>query len=61
MKIDRKFYEQFEEKVKSDEIIRELYEKGDVRAVEEYVHSNILLEKSAKMIFSLPSKWLNSP
>jgi len=42
MKIDRKFYEQFEEKVKSDEIIRELYEKGDVRAVEEYVRSNIL-------------------
>ena len=42
MKIDRKFYEQFEEKVKGDEIIRELYERGDVHAVEEYVRKNIL-------------------
>jgi len=42
MKIDRKFYEQFEERVKGDEIIRELYERGDVRAVEEYVRTNIL-------------------
>ena len=42
MKIDRKFYEQFEEKVKGDEIIRELYERGDIRAVEEYVRNSIL-------------------
>ncbi|MBM4305474.1 MAG: DEAD/DEAH box helicase [Deltaproteobacteria bacterium] len=42
MKIDRKFYEQFEEKVKGDEIIRTLYDRGDVRAVEEYVRNNIL-------------------
>ncbi len=51
MKIDRKFYEQFEEKVKGDEIIRELYERGDVRAVEEYVRNNIL--DKPKEFFSL--------
>lgn len=51
MKIDRKFYEQFEEKVKGDEIIRDLYERGDVRAVEEYVRNNIL--DKPKEFFSL--------
>jgi type I restriction enzyme R subunit len=41
MKIDRKFYEQFEEKVKKDHVVREFYERGDVRAAEEYVRQNL--------------------
>ncbi len=41
MKIDRKFYEQFEEKVKQNEVVRELYERGDIRSAEEYVRSNL--------------------
>ncbi len=41
MKIDRKFYEQFEEKVKKDSVVREYYERGDVRAAEEYVRQNL--------------------
>src|SRR5215813_1212589 len=41
MKIDRKFYEQFEEKVKKDNVVREYYERGDVRAAEEYVRQNL--------------------
>jgi len=41
MKIDRKFYEQFEEKVKKDGVVREHYERGDVRAAEEYVRQNL--------------------
>ena len=35
--IDRKFYEQFEEKVKQDEVVRTLYEKGDIKSAEERV------------------------
>jgi len=41
MKIDRKFYEQFEEKVKKDNVVREYYERGDVGAAEEYVRQNL--------------------
>jgi type I restriction enzyme R subunit len=41
MKIDRKFYEQFEEKVKKDSVVREYYERGDVHAAEEYVRKNL--------------------
>ena len=41
MKIDRKFYEQFEEKVKKDDVVREHYERGDIRAAEEYVRQNL--------------------
>ncbi len=41
MKIDRKFYEQFEEKVKKDNVVREYYERGDVRTAEEYVRQNL--------------------
>ena len=41
MKIDRKFYEQFEEKVKKDNVVREYYERGDVRGAEEYVRQNL--------------------
>ena len=35
MKIDRKFYEEFEEKVKKDNVVREHYERGNIRAAEE--------------------------
>ena len=41
MKIDRKFYEQFEQKVKKDEVARSYYERGDIRAAEEYVRNNL--------------------
>lgn len=39
MKIDRRFYEQFEEKVKKDDTVRALYEKGDIRSAEEHVRT----------------------
>ena len=39
MKIDRKFYELFEEKVKQDEVVRTLYEKGDIKSAEEHVRT----------------------
>jgi type I restriction enzyme R subunit len=39
MKIDRKFYEQFEEKVKQDKVARALYEKGDIRSAEDHVRT----------------------
>lgn len=41
MKIDRKFYDQFEEKVKEDEVVRDCYERGDIRAAEEQIKSNL--------------------
>ena len=41
MKIDRKFYEQFEEKVKKDEVARDYYDRGDIRAAEEYIRSHL--------------------
>jgi len=41
MKIDRKFYEQFEEKVKQDEKARTYYEQGDLRSAEEYIRNNL--------------------
>jgi type I restriction enzyme R subunit len=37
MKIDRKFYEQFEDKVKKDEVVRQYWDRGDIRAAEEYI------------------------
>lgn len=40
MKIDRKFYEQFEEKVKQDETVREFYERGDIRSAEDHIRAN---------------------
>ncbi len=39
MKIDRKFYEQFEEKVKQDAVVRTFYEKGDIRSAEDRVRT----------------------
>jgi type I restriction enzyme R subunit len=41
MKIDRKIYEQFEEKVKQDETARSYYEQGDFRSAEEYIRNNL--------------------
>lgn len=41
MKIDRKFYDQFEETVKNDDTVRKHYEQGDIKAAEEYIRENI--------------------
>ena len=41
MKIDRKFYDQFEQKVKKDEVIQNYYESGDIRAAEDYIRNNL--------------------
>ncbi len=41
MKIDRKFYDQFEETVKNDNTVREHYESGNVKAAEEYIRKNL--------------------
>ena len=41
MKIDRKFYDQFEETVKKDDTVREHYERGDIKAAEEYIRENL--------------------
>jgi len=41
MKIDRKFYDQFEQKIKKDEIVREHYERGDIRAAEDHIRNNL--------------------
>ncbi|HLG15663.1 MAG TPA: DEAD/DEAH box helicase family protein [Blastocatellia bacterium] len=41
MKIDRKFYEQFEERMKRDETVRTLYERGDIRLAEEHIRTTL--------------------
>ena len=41
MKIDRKFYDQFEETVKKDDTVRQHYERGNIKAAEEYIRNNI--------------------
>lgn len=41
MKIDRKFFEKFEETVKEDKFIKENFEKGNMEIVEEYVRNRI--------------------
>jgi type I restriction enzyme R subunit len=41
MKVDRKFFEKFEETVKNDSHIKEQYEKGNMVGIEEYVKSKI--------------------
>jgi type I restriction enzyme, R subunit len=41
MKIDRKFYEQFEEKVKQDTVVRGHYERGDLHSAEDYIRREI--------------------
>jgi type I restriction enzyme R subunit len=41
MKIDRKFYEHFEDKVKADTTLRGYYERGNIRAAEDYVRQRL--------------------
>ena len=41
MKIDRKFFDRFEETVKDDKFIKENFEKGNMEIVEEYVRNRI--------------------
>jgi len=41
MKVDRKFFERFEDAVKTDPAVADLYEQGDVLAAEEYVRTHI--------------------
>jgi type I restriction enzyme R subunit len=41
MKIDRKFYEHFEDKVKADTTVRGYYERGNIRAAEDYVRQRL--------------------
>jgi type I restriction enzyme R subunit len=41
MKIDRKFYDQFEETVKNDDTVRQHYERGNTKAAEEYIRENL--------------------
>lgn len=41
MKIDRKFFNRFEETVKDDKFIKENFEKGNIEIVEEYVRNEI--------------------
>jgi type I restriction enzyme R subunit len=42
MKIDRMFFQQFEDTVKSDDYAREQYEKGNVIELEKYVNERIM-------------------
>jgi type I restriction enzyme, R subunit len=41
MKVDWKFFEKFEHVVKNDPFVKQKYEQGDVKGVEEYVRSEI--------------------
>jgi type I restriction enzyme R subunit len=41
MKIDRKLFERFEDRVKSDEEIRRMVERKDFQAIEEYIVGNV--------------------
>ena len=41
MKIDRKFFEKFEEKVKEDTYIKDNFEKGNIEVVEDYIRNEI--------------------
>lgn len=41
MKIDRKFFDRFEETVKDDKFIKENFEKGNMEIIEEYVRNKI--------------------
>ena len=42
MKVDWKFFEKFESAVKSDPIIKQKYEQGDVKGLEDYIKTNLL-------------------
>lgn len=50
MKIDRKLFEHFEDTVKSNSYLQETYEKGDIKAIEEYVRAEI---------FDKPTEYFN--
>lgn len=50
MKIDRKFYNNFERTVKEDPVIQENFEKGNIDAIEEYI---------VKEIFDKPEEYFN--
>lgn len=41
MKVDRKFFEKFEDTIKADPFIKEKYEQGDIQAIEDYVKTEI--------------------
>lgn len=41
MKVDRKLFDNFEEKVKSDNFARESYERGDLETVEDYIKTKL--------------------
>ncbi|HNU96602.1 MAG TPA: restriction endonuclease subunit R, partial [Candidatus Magasanikbacteria bacterium] len=41
MKVDWKFFEKFEHVVKSDPVVKQKYEQGDVKGAEEYVKTKI--------------------
>ncbi|MDQ2751766.1 MAG: DEAD/DEAH box helicase family protein, partial [Bacteroidota bacterium] len=50
MKIDRKLFEQFGETLKANTFIQDAYERGDIKAVEEYVKTEI---------FDRPTEYFN--
>jgi len=66
MKIDRKFYEQFEETLKNDDTAREHYERGDMKAAEEHIREELFdkpedffnLEKLRKAVHLDRRLWL---
>jgi len=41
MKVDRKLFEKFEEKIKKDPVVKDKYKKGNLDAVEDYIKENI--------------------
>jgi type I restriction enzyme R subunit len=50
MKVDRKFFEKFEKKIKEDPVVKENFEKGNIEAAEEYI---------TKEIFDKPKEFFN--
>jgi type I restriction enzyme R subunit len=44
MKIDRKFYDEFEDKLRRDQVVRQYYQRGDLQGAEEYIR-NTLFDK----------------
>ncbi len=50
MKVDRKLFEKFEETVKGNGFIKERYEKGDIKAIEDYIN---------KEVFDKPEEYYN--
>jgi len=50
MKIDRKFFEKFEKKIKEDPVVKENFKKGNIEAAEDYI---------IKEIFDKPKEFFN--